>query len=143
MLLSALLRRVIRVGTLEVIDAGGGRHVFSGAPGPRVAVRLHSRVLHADVTFVLSNGGHNAGIVSPPGAPHREHQIATHRGDENYVDPDAWQQQAEHHDGSWWPCWLGWLERHSGDVAEPPPMGASRKGLKPLCDAPGTYVFER
>lgn len=44
--LSRLLSRVIRVGTLDVIDADGGRHVFSGAPGPRVAIRLHSRALH-------------------------------------------------------------------------------------------------
>ena len=97
----------------------------------------------ADVTFVLSNGGHNAGIVSPPGNPHREHQIATHREAENYVDPDLWQQQAEHHEGSWWPCWLDWIERHSGDRTTPPPMGAPGRGVEPLCDAPGTYVFER
>lgn len=97
----------------------------------------------ADVTFVLSNGGHNAGIVSPPGNPHREHQIATHREAENYVDPDLWQQQAEHREGSWWPCWLDWIERHSGDRTTPPPMGAPGRGVEPLCDAPGTYVFER
>ena len=97
----------------------------------------------ADVTFVLSNGGHNAGIVSPPGNPHRKHQIATHSENENYVDPDGWKQAAEHHEGSWWPCWRDWLGRNSGDVIEPPPMGAPREGFKPLCDAPGTYVFGR
>jgi polyhydroxyalkanoate synthase len=41
----------------------------------------------AEVTFVLSNGGHNAGIVSPPGHPNRFHQIATHKENENYIDP--------------------------------------------------------
>lgn len=46
MLLSILLKRVIRVGTLEVIDANGKRHVFSGDQGPKVAIRLHSRTLH-------------------------------------------------------------------------------------------------
>jgi len=45
MLLSSLLSRIIRVGTLEVVDANGRRCVFSGAPGPRAAVRLHSRAL--------------------------------------------------------------------------------------------------
>jgi polyhydroxyalkanoate synthase len=59
----------------------------------------------ADVTLALSNGGHNAGVVNPPGNPHRHHQIATHREEENYIDPDAWQKAAVHHDGSWWPCW--------------------------------------
>jgi polyhydroxyalkanoate synthase subunit PhaC len=77
----------------------------------------------ADVTFVLSNGGHNAGIVNPPGHPNRHHQIATHKETESYVDPDAWQASAVHHEGSWWPCWLDWLERLSGTKSAPPPMG--------------------
>jgi polyhydroxyalkanoate synthase len=96
----------------------------------------------ADVTFVLSNGGHNAGIVSPPGHPHRHHQIATHNEDDNYVDPDAWQQAAVHHEGSWWPCWQDWLVKYSSDQIPPPPMGAPKKGYAPLADAPGTYVLE-
>jgi polyhydroxyalkanoate synthase len=96
---------------------------------------------NADVTFVLSNGGHNAGIVSPPGHPRRHHQIATHDDLDSYVDPDAWQAQAVHHEGSWWPCWQDWLARHSGDPVEPPRLGASRKGYGPICDAPGAYVL--
>lgn len=96
----------------------------------------------ADVTFVLSNGGHNAGIVSPPGHPRRHHQIAAHREDDNYVDPDAWQQAAMHHEGSWWPCWRDWLVRHSSDQTPTPAMGAPRKGYATLEDAPGTYVLE-
>ena len=96
----------------------------------------------ADVTFVLSNGGHNAGIVNPPGRPNRQHQIATHTESENYVAPDAWQRSAVHHEGSWWPCWQGWLFKHSSDERAPPPaLGAPSKGYTPLCDAPGTYVL--
>ena len=95
----------------------------------------------ADVTFVLSNGGHNAGIANPPGHPRRHHQIATHTKEEKYVDPDAWQQSAVHHEGSWWPCWQKWLVKHSSGQIAPPPMGAAR-GYRPLGDAPGTYVLE-
>jgi polyhydroxyalkanoate synthase len=96
----------------------------------------------ADVTFVLSNGGHNAGIVNPPGRPNRKHQIATHVESENYIDPDTWQQSAVHHEGSWWPCWQDWLVRHSSaDRVPPPALGAPSKGYAPLCDAPGTYVL--
>jgi cyclopropane-fatty-acyl-phospholipid synthase len=51
MLLSRLLERTVRVGTLEVIDADGARHVFSGAPGPEVAIRLHDRALHRRLYF--------------------------------------------------------------------------------------------
>ncbi|HWB49697.1 MAG TPA: alpha/beta fold hydrolase [Stellaceae bacterium] len=96
----------------------------------------------ADVTFVLSNGGHNAGIVNPPGNPKRHHQIATHRKSATYVDPDAWQQHAQEMPGSWWPCWLDWLATHSSAKAAPPSMGAADKGYPPICDAPGTYVLE-
>lgn len=96
----------------------------------------------ADVTFVLSNGGHNAGIVSPPGHPHRHHQISTHREEENYVAPDAWQESATRHDGSWWPCWQAWLVKHSSSKVEAPPIGVARGACAALGDAPGTYVLE-
>jgi polyhydroxyalkanoate synthase len=95
-----------------------------------------------DVTFVLSSGGHNAGIVSPPGLPNRHHQIATHKEHDKYVDPDAWQQAAVRHEGSWWHCWQDWLAEHSTDRVPPPPMGAPRKGYPPLADAPGTYILD-
>lgn len=97
----------------------------------------------ANVTFVLSNGGHNAGIVSPPGHPGRHYQIATHNWDEIYVDPDAWRQTAPLKQGSWWPAWESWLARLSSPMITPPPMGAPEKGLAPLCDAPGSYVLEK
>jgi polyhydroxyalkanoate synthase len=95
----------------------------------------------ADVTFVLSNGGHNAGIVNPPGNAHRFHQIATHKESENYIDPDAWQETAPHHQGSWRSCWQSWLVHHSGEhKVVPPSLGAPEKGFTPLYDAPGSYV---
>jgi polyhydroxyalkanoate synthase len=96
----------------------------------------------ADVTFVLSNGGHNAGIVNPPGHPNRHHQIATHKEHDTYIDPDSWQTSATHMEGSWWPCWRDWLARHSSRQTQPPSMGAPAIGYAPLCDAPGTYVLE-
>jgi cyclopropane-fatty-acyl-phospholipid synthase len=41
-----MLRSFVRVGRLEVIDADGRAHVFSGAPGPRVTMRLTDRSLY-------------------------------------------------------------------------------------------------
>jgi len=96
----------------------------------------------ADVTFVLSNGGHNVGIVNPPGNPKRFHQIATHKESENYIDPDSWQKSAICHQSSWWPCWQSWLMQNSSEARVPPPrMGDEDKGFPVLCDAPGTYVL--
>ncbi len=51
MLLSRLLDRVIRVGTLTVVDANGKTHVFKGKTGPTVVVRLHDRNLHHKLFF--------------------------------------------------------------------------------------------
>ena len=96
----------------------------------------------ADVTFVLSNGGHNAGIVSEPGHPHRFHQIATHREHDSYIDPECWRASATRMDGSWWPCWRDWLAKHSRKAVAPPAMGAVDKAYLPVADAPGTYVLE-
>ena len=46
-LLSRLLRRFIRLGTLRVRDADGNVHTFGGnAPGPDVSIHLHDRKLY-------------------------------------------------------------------------------------------------
>ena len=46
MLLSRLLERIITIGRLRVIDAGGSLHTFEGSGGPRVTIRLHDSSLH-------------------------------------------------------------------------------------------------
>jgi cyclopropane-fatty-acyl-phospholipid synthase len=40
MLVAHLLRRIIQTGTLRVIDAGGETHVFAGAPGRTITIRI-------------------------------------------------------------------------------------------------------
>ena len=55
----------------------------------------------SDVTFVLTSGGHNAGIVSEPGHPRCSYQIATRKEGEIYIDPDQWQAMMPRRDGSW------------------------------------------
>jgi polyhydroxyalkanoate synthase len=95
-----------------------------------------------EVTFLLTNGGHNAGIVSEPGHHHRHYQMATRQDHDSYVDPDLWASQTPTEEGSWWPAWAAWLaERSSKERVAPPPLGAPEKGYEPLCDAPGQYVF--
>ena len=93
-----------------------------------------------DVTFVLTSGGHNAGIVSEPGHPRRHYRLATRHHDGLYVDPDAWVAGNEPKDGSWWPELAAWLKARSGKPVPPPAMGAPGAGIEPLADAPGTYV---
>ncbi|MEP3329132.1 alpha/beta fold hydrolase [Sedimentitalea sp.] len=95
-----------------------------------------------DVTFVLTSGGHNAGIVSEPGHPRRHYRMRTRTKDEPYTDPDRWVDETGAVDGSWWPALTEWLAEKSGALTKPPQMGAKVKGYAPLCDAPGSYVFQ-
>ena len=95
-----------------------------------------------DVTFVLTNGGHNAGIVSEPGHRGRHYQIATRRASDKYLDPEIWQATAPQQEGSWWTAWQAWLAARSSDRVSPPPLGAPERGYPPLSDAPGTYVLQ-
>ncbi len=95
-----------------------------------------------DVTFLLTNGGHNAGIISEPGHPRRRHRVATRHEGEPYIAPEDWLVLTPEREGSWWPTWQAWLAEHSGTRVAPPSMGAPAAGYPPLGDAPGTYVRE-
>ncbi len=95
-----------------------------------------------EVTFLLTTGGHNAGIVSEPGRKGRSYQVLTKSKDDRYSDPDAWLTIAPRKEGSWWPEWVAWLVARSGALVAPPPMGAPAAGYPPFWDAPGTYVLQ-
>ncbi|MCB1751078.1 MAG: alpha/beta fold hydrolase [Gammaproteobacteria bacterium] len=95
------------------------------------------------VTFLLTAGGHNAGIISEPGHPHRHYQMATRPEHGIYMDPDTWQQKTPYQEGSWWPAWQQWLAANSGEPITPPDLGARNAGFPPICDAPGTYIFQK
>ncbi len=94
-----------------------------------------------DVTFALTSGGHNAGIVSEPGHARRQYRIQTRRHDERHIDPDSWIKKTQEQEGSWWPEWSRWLNDRSGEFIAPPKVGSSSKGYAPMCDAPGAYVL--
>jgi polyhydroxyalkanoate synthase len=105
----------------------------------RSVFKLHL-LLDADVTFLLTSGGHNAGIVSEPGRYGRRYRLRAKNERDPYVDPDAWLKETPAHDGPWWPAWTRWLAAQSGAPVAPPGIGGGR--LAPLADAPGTYVLE-
>ncbi|MGF1606956.1 MAG: PHA/PHB synthase family protein [Rhodothalassiaceae bacterium] len=93
-----------------------------------------------DVTFLLTNGGHNAGIVSEIGHKGRRYQVATAKAHDRYIPPDRWEAETPYKSGSWWPEWVAWLDSHSSGKTAPPPI----RGVDmadPLPDAPGRYVL--
>lgn len=90
----------------------------------------------SQVDFLLTSGGHNAGVVAPPGEDGRSYQLTTQAPDAPYVDPERWQREALVYEGSWWPAWETWLARHAGPLTTPPPPPAGGE------NAPGRYVLE-
>jgi polyhydroxyalkanoate synthase subunit PhaC len=92
------------------------------------------QLMGGQVRYVLSSGGHIAGIVNPPG-PKAWHEA----GDWDASGPEAWRSNATKQNGSWWEDWTTWSDERAGELVKPPPMG-SRKH-KPIADAPGEYVF--
>lgn len=103
----------------------------------RSVYKIHYQV-DADVTFLLTSGGHNAGVVAPPDQPGHSYQVMTKAADGPFVGPDEWLKSAPHVEGSWWPEWSKWLAAHSGEPCDPPRIGLD-DGVS-LPDAPGDYV---
>jgi polyhydroxyalkanoate synthase subunit PhaC len=96
-----------------------------------------------DVTFALTSGGHNAGIVSEPGHSHRHFRIAVKAATDPCLSADEWIAATPIREGSWWPVWAEWLARHStSPQISPPAMGSGTAADAPLTDAPGTYVLQ-
>jgi polyhydroxyalkanoate synthase len=95
-----------------------------------------------DLTFVLTKGGHNGGILSEPGHARRHYRIGHRPAGAHYVGADTWLAAQDPRPGSWWPEWADWLSARGGDRVPPPPAGAPRRGLPPLAPSPGTYVLE-
>jgi len=110
----------------------------------RSVYKIGRLVRSGDYTFCLTSGGHNAGIISGPQHPRRRHRVHTSRSGSRLLSADRFLDRVEPLQGSWWPTWTKWLEeRSAARKVPPPPMGAPKKGLKPICAAPGTYVLQK
>jgi poly[(R)-3-hydroxyalkanoate] polymerase subunit PhaC len=94
-------------------------------------------LMGGNVRYVLSSGGHIAGIVNPPG-PKAWHEAT---GDDTAAvpDPEAWRRSGTKQTGSWWEDWTAWSESRAGELIKPPHMGSRKHPA--IADAPGEYVF--
>lgn len=100
-----------------------------------------SFMVHGALDMALVSGGHNTGIVAPPGNERASCRLLHHGAQANHLDSDAWARSAPSKPGSWWEALRDRLLRQSDRQAEPPPMG--RAGYAPLRPAPGEYVMMR
>lgn len=95
-----------------------------------------------EVTFVLTSGGHNAGIVSEPGHQGRRYSMETKKMDSTYESPDEWLENATNCEGSWWTAWDQWLKKRMDKEEIDAPKKLGNDKFKPLYDAPGKYVHQ-
>ena len=134
--------KLIRLSDIRVPMFVVGTEADHVAPW-RSVYKVDNLVRSDDFTFLLTAGGHNAGIICGPVHPKRHYRIKTRRLADPHLAPEDWMEAATKHDGSWWPAWQGWLAAHSGAKVKPPAIGAPAKGYKAIADAPGTYVKQR
>ena len=101
---------------------------------------VHRIGLHgsSETTFVLTGGGHNTSVVSPPSKARAYFYAGPSIGGNTYLEPEAWIARAHRKEGSWWPEWLTWLKTKS--ASGPPVRPPIPHEI--LCPAPGTYVLE-
>jgi poly[(R)-3-hydroxyalkanoate] polymerase subunit PhaC len=110
----------------------------------RSVYKVERLVRSPDYTFLLTSGGHNAGIVSGPQHPRRRHRVHSRRAGEPALSADEFLASGRLANGSWWPTWAEWLVAHSSpDRVPPPSLGAPARGYAPIDDAPGSYVRQR
>jgi polyhydroxyalkanoate synthase subunit PhaC len=64
-----------------------------------------TQILSGPSTFVLSNAGHVASLVNPPGNPKASYYI----GGPDTADPNEWLAGATKRTGSWWEAWADWV----------------------------------
>jgi polyhydroxyalkanoate synthase len=95
-------------------------------------------LLRGPSTFVLSNAGHIASLVNPPGNPKATYYIDGEPG----ADPEIWFKTATKRPGTWWEVWADWtIERSGQEVKAPSQLGSSAR--PPLQQAPGRYVRDQ
>ena len=95
-----------------------------------------TQLYRGPVKFVLSASGHIAGVVNPPGSKYGHWE-----NDNNPPTPEEWLATATAVPDSWWPVWEHWVSQYSG--GEVPARHPGDGKLKPLEDAPGSYVKVR
>jgi polyhydroxyalkanoate synthase subunit PhaC len=97
-----------------------------------------TQLLPGHSTFVLSNAGHIASLINPPGNPKAHYFV----GPEPVGDADSWHAAAERQAGTWWEHWADWVGERSGPE-RPAPSGTGNRRHPNVEPAPGSYVRNR
>jgi polyhydroxyalkanoate synthase len=104
---------------------------------PALSVFTGSQAFGGPVDFVLAGSGHIAGVVNSPAKA--KYQFWTGGPVEGTLE--EWADKANEHPGSWWPYWFSWIKKQAPKLVAAREPGGGK--LKPLGDAPGTYVLKK
>jgi polyhydroxyalkanoate synthase len=129
----------VRGQTLDLTDVDQDLYIVSAINDhivPWTSSYATLRQISGPARFVLSSGGHIAGIVNPP-SPKAWYLT----GEEYPDDPRQWREKSRRHAGSWWEDWAAWAAQRSGPLIDPPPLGSDHHPV--LGDGPGQYVKEK
>ena len=121
---------------LMVSEIGTDSYIVSALDDHIVPWRVSYRttqLFKGAMRFVMTSGGHIAGIVSPPGP-----KVRLWTNDPLPRDADAWKAGATEHRDTWWNDWSRWLAERAGELREPPAVGSAQH--PPAGVAPGEYV---
>ncbi len=105
---------------------------------PAQSVLIGSRLFGGPVRYVLAGSGHIAGVINPPSKPKYMHWILEEGDVKALPSVEAFIVRAKEFPGSWWPDYQRWLGPLSG--GQVPPREPGGGVLKPIEDAPGSYV---
>jgi polyhydroxyalkanoate synthase len=95
-----------------------------------------TQLVSGDCTFALSNAGHIASLVNPPGNPKASYFTGPLE-----QSAEQWLAGAVMHTGSWWEHWADWAAERSGE-RKPASERLGSLRFPTLAAAPGAYVQE-
>jgi len=96
---------------------------------------------NSNIKFILSNSGHVAGIMKGKNSKPGKSFFYSKDDDNIKMTPDKWLKSAKKNEGSWWPAWIKWLTKRSGNLKDPKELNLNK--YPAIYDAPGQYVIQK
>ncbi|MCC3304809.1 class I poly(R)-hydroxyalkanoic acid synthase [Sneathiella sp. HT1-7] len=121
-----------KVKTPIFIQASKEDHI-----APFKSVFKNTQLFSGPTELMLAGSGHIAGVINHPDANKYQYWTNTKKK-KKYETAEEWFADAKEHPGSWWPYWDKWLSKKSGPKV--PARDPAKGKLKPIEDAPGSYV---
>ncbi len=107
-----------------------------GAEGDHIApwhaTYRTTQLTGGETKYTLTNAGHIAGIVNPPGG--KKTAYWTKSSATKGESPSAWRESSTKHAESWWEDWAKWAEPRGGEMVAPYDLPEGEA-------APGRYVI--